>query len=173
MDLIANLNWQNPSWDLFIILFFIVASLLYGVSLGRSRIIVILVSMYMTLAVINAAPFLKDAPETEIGIENIFVFKIASFFVVCLGLFFFLSRSALIHTIASSEAPGSWWQVILFSFLHVGLLISIILSFLPLEALSQLTAVTREIFATETARFLWIAAPLLAMILVRKEKKEE
>ena len=47
MDFVTNINWAAPSWDLFIILFFIVAAFLYGLSLGRNRVIVILVSIYM------------------------------------------------------------------------------------------------------------------------------
>ena len=34
---LSNVNWLEPSWDLFIILFFVIASLMYGLSLGRDR----------------------------------------------------------------------------------------------------------------------------------------
>lgn len=174
-NFVANINWAEPTWDLFIILFFVIAAFLYGLSLGRDRIIVILVSIYMALAVVNTAPYLGKS-EAEIGIQSIFVLKMTAFVTIFVILFFLLSRSALLRTIASSDTLGRWWQVIIFSFLHVGLLISITLSFLPESAASHLAPLTQQIFVSETARFIWIILPIIAMILIRggageKDKK--
>ena len=43
-DWLPPLNFASPTWDLFIILFFVVVSLLYGMSLGRDRILAIIVA---------------------------------------------------------------------------------------------------------------------------------
>lgn len=163
---VATINWSQPSWDLFIILFFVVAALLYGLSLGRDRVIVILISVYMALAVVNTAPFIGNY-QADIGVDQFFVFRVSAFVVVFIALFFLMSRSALLATVASSDTSGSWWQVLLFSFLHVGLLISITLSFLPASASDALAPLTQKIFVQETSRFLWIVAPILAMILIK------
>lgn len=163
---IANIDWSKPSWDLFIILFFIVAGFLYGLSLGRDRIIVILISVYMALAVVNTAPFIGNYT-ADIGINQFFGFRISTFVVVFIALFFLMSRSALLSTIASSDSRGSWWQVLLFSFLHVGLLISITLSFLPASASANLAPLTQQVFVQDTGRFAWIVAPILAMVLIK------
>lgn len=170
----ANFNWAEPTWDLFIILFFVVAALLYGMSLGRDRIIVILVSIYMALAVVNTAPYINDVTG-EVGVDQFFVVKITAFVGVFVVLFFLLSRSALLATVANSDSKGSWWQVIIFSILHVGLLISITLSFLPESSAEHLAPLTRTLFVHETARFLWIIAPIALMILLKggaSEKKK-
>jgi hypothetical protein len=87
--------------------------------------------------------------------------------VVFIALFFLMSRSALLSTVASSDTHGSWWQVMLFSLLHVGLLISITLSFLPPSASQGLAPLTQKIFVQETSRFLWIIAPIAAMIFIK------
>jgi len=92
-----------------------------------------------------------------------------------LVLFFFLSRSALQRSIASRDEKGAWWQVIIFSVLHVGLLLSVILSFLPKEALEHLSPVTRQIFTHDGVRFAWLTLPIIAMIILKQksiEKKE-
>jgi hypothetical protein len=175
-SLFGQVDWSNPSWDLFIILFFVVAAFLYGLSLGRDRIIVILVSIYMGLAVVTNAPFLRDASfQSNINntISQLFVVKISMFIIVFVLLFFLLSRSALMKTIASADQAGSWWHVFLFSFLHVGLIISIVLSFLPPEAASNLAPLTRKIFTSDIGRFCWIVGPILAMILVRGNKDKK
>lgn len=163
---VANVNWAQPTWDLFIILFFVIAGFLYGLSLGRDRIIVILVSIYMSLAVVNAAPYLSSGA-TEVGIGSFFVLKVSAFIILFISLFFLLSRSALLATIASSDTHGAWWQVLLFSFLHVGLLTAITLSFLPTSSLNTLAPLTRSLFSGNTALFLWIIAPILAMVLIK------
>ncbi|MBI3573193.1 MAG: hypothetical protein HY092_03265 [Candidatus Kerfeldbacteria bacterium] len=173
-NFVANINWAQPSWDLFIILFFVVAALLYGLSLGRDRVIVILISVYMALAVVNTAPGIGNF-QADIGLNQFFVFRVSTFVIVFIALFFLMSRSALLSTVASSDSGGSWWQTILFSFLHVGLLISITLSFLPPSASSHLAPLTQSIFVKDTSRFLWIVAPILAMIVLKggaAEKKK-
>lgn len=174
---VANINWAQPSWDLFIILFFLIAALLYGLSLGRDRVIVILIAVYMALAVVNSAPFIGNF-QADIGLSQFFVFRVSTFVVVFIALFFLLSRSALLATVASSDAPGAWWQVLLFSVLHVGLLTSITLSFLPPTASSHLAPLTQKLFVQDIGRFFWIVAPIAAMILIKggaaeKSKKSE
>ncbi|MFC1687971.1 hypothetical protein ACFL0L_05365 [Patescibacteria group bacterium] len=169
-EFISNINWAEPTWDLFIILFFVVAAFLYGLSLGRDRIIVILVSIYMALAVVEHAPFISD-PGFQEGVNNavsqLFVFRISAFLVVFVFLFFMLSRSALVKTIASTDSHGRWWQVLLFSILHVGLIVSITLSFLPEEAAQGLAPFTQNLFASSNAQFVWIILPIAAMILIK------
>ncbi len=165
-NFVASIDWSKPSWDLFIILFFIVAGFLYGLSLGRDRVIVILISVYMALAVVNSAPFIGNF-QANIGIDQFFAFRISTFVVVFIVLFFMMSRSALLSTIASSDSRGSWWQVLLFSFLHVGLLISITLSFLPPSAATHLAPLTQRIFVHDISRFVWIVAPIVAMVLIK------
>jgi len=158
----AGINWAQPSWDLFIILFFVIAAFLYGLSLGRDRIIVIMVSIYMGLAIVNTAPFLTN---TTITLPTPGAVKITVFLGVFLALFFFLSRSALLRTIAGSDDKGKWWQVLVYSVLHVGLLVSVTLNYLNPEAIAKLAPLTRNIFASTNARFAWIIAPIVAMIL--------
>ncbi|PIS40876.1 MAG: hypothetical protein COT26_01065 [Candidatus Kerfeldbacteria bacterium CG08_land_8_20_14_0_20_43_14] len=160
--LFTGFNWSQPSWDLFIILFFVIAAFLYGLSLGRDRIIVIMVSIYMGLAIVNTAPFLAN---TVITIQSPFVIKISVFLGVFVALFFFLSRSALLRTLAASDAQGRWWQVLIYSILHVGLLVSVVLNYLNPAAIAKLAPLTQRIFATPNARFIWIIAPIIAMIL--------
>ncbi len=172
MAILQNINWSTPTWDLFIAIFFIVGAFLYGFSLGRDRVIVILVSIYMALAVINTAPYLDTLSGKDISINfgPNFAFKVTLFLGVFVALFFLLSRSALSRTFGGVSA-GSWWQVILFSFLHVGLLISVILSFLPISAAEHLMPITRQVFMSDLGQFLWITTPIVAMIIFRGGEK--
>ncbi len=163
---VTNINWGQPTWDLFIVLFFIIAGFLYGMSLGKDRIIIILISIYMSLAVINTPPVMSV-------MEQVFAVKMSTFLIVFIILFFFLSRSALLKALGGSDAQGKWWQIILFSVLHVGLLVSIVLSFLPPGSIEKLAPLTRSIFTHDYARFAWIIAPIILMILIKGESKKK
>jgi hypothetical protein len=168
MQFLQSIDWSVPTWDLFIAIFFIIGAFLYGFSLGRDRVIVILVSIYMALAVINTAPYLNALTGKDISINfgPNFAFKVTLFLGVFVALFFLLSRSALSRTFAGAGG-GGWGQVILFSFLHVGLLTSVILSFLPIPAAEHLMPITRKIFTSDLGQFLWITTPIVAMIIFR------
>lgn len=172
MDFLTNINWAQPNWDLFIILFFIVAAFLYGLSLGRDRVIVILVSIYMGLAIVNTAPYLNNF-SAEVSFNNASIFKVTIFLGIFIALFFLLSRSALLHTIAASDSPGRWWQSILFSFFHVGLMISIIMAYLPKDIVNNVSSGMRNFFISDPAKFFWLVAPIVVMVLIKKNKKRE
>ncbi len=171
VSFLANINWAAPSWDVFVYLFFIIGAFLYGFSLGRDRIIVILVSIYMALAVVGNAPVINQVNIALKLTDNI-VLQISLFLGLFVLLFFLLSRSALIKTIGENSAPGKWWQVIVFSFLQVGLLISITLSFLPLDTVGALSEQTRQLFISDYGKSAWLIAPIIFMALGPKSKKD-
>lgn len=168
--LLAGINFSTPNWDTFILLLFVVGALLYGMSLGRDRVIVILVSVYMALAVVANAPVLRDLNLLQLSVNDNFVLKIGFFLGAFVALFFLLSRSALLHTIGNSSAPGSWWQTIVFSILQVGLLISITLSFLPQEITGTLTEFTRQVFLSYWGKSAWLILPVLFMAIAPRPK---
>lgn len=170
-EAVQHIDWTRPTWDLFIILFFVVAAFLYGLSLGRDRIIVILVSIYMSLAIVEHAPFLNSQWLHD-WINNLvnqfFVFQISAFVLLFVFLMLIITRSALMKTIAASDTAGPWWQVLLYSILHVGLIVSIILSYLPKETVEDILApLTRQIFTTDVALSVWMIGPLVAMFLFK------
>ncbi len=170
---ISQTNFNEPTWDLFIIIFFLAAAFIYGLTMGRERVVVILMGTYIGFAVVTVAPFLSDIQVQGLGVENVFAFRIAVFLLTLITLFFLLSRSGLMSSFASSGAPGSWWQVILFSVLHVGLLISIILSFIPSEFHGQLAPLTQRFFIGEQTRFYWFVAPIAALVLMRASREND
>jgi len=161
-NLTQSFNWAQPSWDMFIILFFIIAALVYGVSLGRDRIIIIILSIYVSLAIVHYAPFLTEFTAV-VNVNESFAFQITTFLGIFILLFFLLSQSALLRTLGENAAQGAWWQVIIFSVLQAGLLASVTLSFLPEESINTFSEFTKQFFISETARSIWVVLPILAM----------
>jgi hypothetical protein len=161
---VENVNWAQPSWDLFIVLFFVVIVFFYGMMLGRDRIIIILVSVYMALAVVSNAPFIGQLKPDSGG--HFLAFRVTAFVGIFVLLFFLLSRSAVMKSFATLGA-GNWFQVLLFSILHVGLLVSVTLTLLPPDAVGHLSPMTQTVFASDLGRFLWIVAPIMSIVLIR------
>lgn len=160
-DAFQNVNLANPSWDMFLVGFFVVGALLYGISLGKDRIISIMVSIYMALAVVAALPDFV----LNIKVNENYTVQITAFIAVFVVLFFLLSRQAVFNSLAPNT-HGKWWQVLLFSILHVGLLVSVTLSFMPPEMVGKFSGTTQYLFTNEWTRFGWIIAPIIAMIFV-------
>lgn len=165
---ITGIDWLTPNWDIFIILFFIVAAFLYGLSLGLNRILIILISIYLSLTLIDNFPF-KNATLPEIKFGNGISLKVTLFIGIVLVLFFFLSRSALLKAFGKG-ADGSFFQILLFSILHVGLLISVILSYMPGGFTEKLSPLTHTLFLDQPARFIWVFLPIIAMIVLGRGK---
>lgn len=165
--MLKQVNLSNPTWDLFLAGFFIIGALLYGLSLGKDRIIAIMMSIYMALAVVAALPNFV----LNIKVTDSYTLQVTAFFSVFIVLFFLLSRQAVVNAL-SPKSQGKWWQTLIFSILHVGLLVSVTLSYLPPNMLEKFSPFTRYLFTNEWTAFAWIAAPILAMIVVGKSGDE-
>lgn len=165
----GGINWSFPTWDLFIFIFFVVSVVLYGLALGRDRILAILFSIYISLAVASNLPFINERTAERFGFGPVFVLKLFVFAVGIVGLFLLFSRMGILSSFTEN---ASIFHITIFSILHVGLLISIILSFLPPTAVESLAGFTRTLFTSEIARFLWILAPIGAMFLVKNKAPE-
>lgn len=167
LDWFSSIDWSNPSWDVIVLLFFVGGALLYGMAMGRSRIIVILMSIYITSAIANAVPWDRFF-SGSISVNNALVLQAGTFIVLLIALFFLISRSAVGRVIGDSG--GKWWHVILFSFLQIGLIISVIMSFLPDQFLANFSDLTREIFTSDIGKIVWLVMPIAGMLLVRDKE---
>lgn len=160
-ELTKGVDLSNPSWDLFLVGFFLIGALLYGMTLGKDRIIAIMMSIYMALAVVATLPDFV----LNIKVNDNYTFQITAFITVFVILFFLLSRQAILNALGPGS-DGKWWQVILFSVLHVGLLVSVTMSFMPPQVLSNFSDTTLFLFTNEWTHFGWIIAPIIAMMVV-------
>jgi predicted neutral ceramidase superfamily lipid hydrolase len=165
-ELFSTFNPSNPTWDLFIILFFVVAAFLYGLTLGRARVVVQIVSSYMTMAVLSAAPFLTSV-ETKTPFNHT-VFYLVAFLVIFVALFLLLSKSAFHQHL--SEGRGGWLDVLILSIVQIGLVTTIVLGSMSENAVGHLSSITRRVFTGQPATFVWIILPIAALIFIKGKK---
>lgn len=164
-ELVKTFNWHNPSWDLFIFLFWIVASVFYTFAAGRGRIINILISVYMAKLLTLEAPFLTNAikqslPSNVFAVQQLIIFAI--FFIF---LFIFLGRYAF-KTSADHRKTSSIVYGLLFAVFQIGLLINTVLTLLPVSLREGFSPLVQTVFISNPASFIWLIAPVMYLILL-------
>jgi len=163
-NFLQTINWSHPSWDLVLILFFVVSSIVYGIAMGRDRSIIALVAVYMAIAISSYLPdVMKLIGRTNFA--NVFALRMTLFTGVFALFFFLISQSALMKHLGSATRPGGAIAAIVISLLHMGLLTSVIFSYLPQNALEVFTPQLQSAFLTDTARVAWVVAPIILLVI--------
>ncbi len=163
-------------WDLFIILIFLIAVLIYGFFLGRNRMIVLLLSSYFSLTITQAIPWERMNSFGWLGIEQgpSSSLKILIFIGFILLFYFLIPRSVLSSTLRiKKRGNASWIQLFVLSIVQVGLLAMVIFSFLPSGNTNNLNSSIKKIFIGPEAQFIWFLLPVLVMVLIKRKKNIE
>lgn len=166
-SLIQSFNWHSPSWDLFIILFWLVASVIYAFSSGRGRLLSILVSVYMAKLLVIEAPFLNSLVNQKLSIVTVSLQQLATFTILFFVLFFFLSKYGF-RTAAEGKSPGGFVFGVLFAVLQIGLLINIVLRFMPEHVQHTFSPLVQFLFIQGSTSFIWLILPVLFLVLLGK-----
>ncbi len=164
-NLIKNFNWQNPSWDLFILLAWAVVAVLYAFTAGRGRIINILFSTYVAKLLVLEAPFIKNfvggrLPESVLALQ-----QLITFVVLFLIVFIFLGRYAFRTAVDGRQASALVFGLA-FAFLQIGLLINIIVTYVEAAGRATFSPLIQMLFIREPANFIWLVIPLVFLILL-------
>ncbi len=163
-SLLHSVNFHNPTWDAFIFFIWIAVSIIYSFSAGRGRIISILISIYMAELLVIQAPFLGTELGAKLGLA-VYLGRLIVF--LALFSFFFLALSKFVfHTSVESRGFTSWFLSMVFAFLQVGFLISVVLSFLPPEIKANFAPLVKMVFVSNIAAFVWLILPILFLVLV-------
>ncbi len=169
MPQLANLEavskiLAHPTWDIMAVFFFIAAGFFYGITAGKSRLISLLFSLYVSGLLIGNS-FYADAIKGRTLLET-FLFRGAVFAVLVILLMILFNRLLTRDGISGSR---SWWQVFLLSFLEVGLFMSLVFRLLPAREIFVFSPVVENVFASSKAFFWWLVLPIIALfVIVRK-----
>ena len=151
---------SHPTIDVIVLLTLIGGGLFYAFFAGRRKLISSLMLTYMAIAVFPVLPI--ETLRKITGAGNTPVIPMASFAILFFLLVLFLGarRRGFGHS-------TSLWQIFLLSFLQVGLLIHIILGFLPPEKINALAPLTRAVFANPSLHVWWLLVPVVVLIFIR------
>lgn len=166
-----NFNWSG-SWDWLIILFFLAAAFVYGLSMGRNRLTTVILGTYFSFILTKSLPWselsflgVRGSPSSTVQIFIVLA--------IILGFYFLIPHSALSSAIRlRGRGRGSWWQALVLSVLQIGLILSIVVSFLSGKIVAGLSPLAKTIFVGPLPQFLWLLLPILAIMFLRRRRHE-
>lgn len=151
-----------PTWDLFILIFFAVMTI-YGMLLGKSKILGILVNIYIALAVTEVAGelvynFLSNFSLISANLTaSLFGTKVL-ILVLVTGLLVFKSETSGLDTGSSLSTI----QTAIYGFLTAGLILASAFSFM--SAAQRMGLDSNFAFWVYQYRAIWVTAPVVLMI---------
>ncbi len=164
-DLVQAFNWYTPSWDLFIILGWLVASVMYAFAAGRGRILTVLMSIFMAKLLVVEAPFLSTEVAGRLNVATLSLQQLATFGILFIIFFVFLGRFVFKTSADGKQVSGLLFSL-MFAVLQVGLLVSTILTMLPLHVRESFSVLIQTAFISDTAAFVWLLLPVVFLIVL-------
>lgn len=158
-----------PSWDLFLIIFFIV-SIGYSFVLQRDKVIVTLLAIYAGIVMANilGAPMQAFFNGDKTVADQIFIRANASPFTIQAGVFFLtvvlVSIRSGLGVGNSSRSKLTAFELAIFSFLNSALILAAVFSFMPAEGQAQFSETSRIARVIIGKEVWWMLAPLIALI---------
>ena len=156
---------MTPSWDLFIILFFVIMTV-YGLLLGRGRVFNILINTYVGYVVATELgnlvyEYVLKASSISHSISiSLFGVKLLVF---ALTIFILTMRSELAGT--NEDASTSSLYTAGYGFLAAGLMLSSVMTFLPVADRINLFNNSQVASLVFDYRYFWIIGPIAIIAL--------
>lgn len=163
-----------PTWDLLVFIGAIVAVFLYGMASGKGRILTLLLSTYFSFLITTLMPWQEIGAYFNYDKDFPSIIFQAFVLLALIVAFCFLLPNSVLSSVsrAGRSGRGSWWQSAVLSFLVVGFLTSIILSFLPVKDLSGVNSLLVQFFTGGIPKFIWTLLPIVAIVLLRRGRGE-
>ena len=161
----AGLPKFNYGW--LIALFFIFVIFLIGLNLGRSRILLSLLCLYIAAFLESHFIYFDKLREMTKGKPE-FWLHIGLFLIIFIISFVILNRSALKYSLTLRET--SFFPIALIAILEIGFLASLIISYLPPGISEDIPNGVIKYFGTKNAQFWWALAPLVMLLFMRRKK---
>ena len=147
---------QSLTQDVTLLLVVLLLSFIFGISIGRSKLITILANIYAAFAIFSAIPS---------GIFKDYTYNVIIFLALIVALT--LLSKKLLEVPFYISGSGFLWRVFLLSFLEVALVLGIIMKILPKKvALSYISASSLGYLTSPNMFIFWMVAPLLFVLLI-------
>lgn len=151
------------SWDVLVAFAVLIGMMIYGLAAGRDRVVMFLLSVYISLAIVTNAPILS-ALSSWLKVNQYPGLRLTWFLGLFFLLFIVLWQSHLLQGMIQER--GRWWEILLMSVLQTGLTISVVLFLLPAELTQAISPVLKEIFLSDIGRSAWLILPVFGLLVI-------
>lgn len=142
---------------LFLVIAFI--SFVFGMLVGRYKLITVLINIYVAIALMSVLPA---------KLFSDYSYHLILFFVIIVGLTFLGKKMFEVPMFGSGKS--FLWRVFAMSFLEVMLMLSAALSIMPKkEALNYISSNSYNYLVSENALIFWMLAPLVFLFIIHKK----
>ncbi len=162
-------TYGMPNTVLFLLVLLGVA-MLYGFVAGRDRVVHVLISLYIALAVVTNVPLLTYLHRWFQSIHSA-TLQLLWFLGAFLIIFAALWRSHILRGMARER--GRWWESCLFSVLQVALIVTIVGLLMPMETVATTPPLIKNIFLSDLGRSVWLLAPFVALVALGRPQGGE
>ena len=168
MEFLSLSFWKsflsNPSWDLVFIFSLIAVMFFYGISKGKSKIVLLMFSLYITGFLFNNFHYIDSLTVGETIMEAL-LFKLFIFFMMVIILNTFFAR---FFELQMDSGEKNWWQILLLSTFLSCLLFVYIFQLFGVEEIFSFSPIMLSLFAPQELFFWWLVAPLVTLVIVRR-----
>lgn len=139
---------------------------LFSLSIGRTKVVISLLSIYIAFAFERLFPYIDNLGSLSAGKIEIHWFQIGLFVIAYLIAFLIFNLSFIRKRVSSQDY--SLFGILVLSIAQFGFLASIVLNMLPKEIALQWSFGFHNYFVTSTALFFWALTPLPILAFIRK-----
>jgi len=165
--LVANLGSLTGPKELFIMLF-VLFVFLYGMSIGKTRAMLSLLSIYVAFALTNIFPFTSEVTDAVPANFKPYLFKASLFSVLYILVFLVLHHSSLKRVSMGEMSMG---KVFVISAIQIGFIGAVIASFLPTASAQNFLGPAYQILGSSLALFAWSAVSLGILPLMKDRRR--
>lgn len=163
-----------PTWDLLVFVGAIAAVFLYGMTSGKGRILMLILSTYFSFLITTLMPWKGIGAYFNYNTDFPSIIFESFVFLVLIAAFCFLLPNSVLGSVLRAGRSGRriWWQTLVLGVLEVGFLTSATLFLVPAKNLPDVNPLLVQFFSGEIPKFIWILLPILAMVLLRRGRAE-
>lgn len=170
-ELFAKIGF-SLTFDTAIIVFLVIAAFFYGVSIGRRRVMIMLIATYIAYAIYIVVPYLD---RIEVDKSTIAFIRIGIFAGLVIACYLLLSGTKVGELFHFTKMQGikHWWQIFIMGVLQIGLWVSIFLTLFSEKVSLKIAPITDLLFTKDAALFIWFVAPVIFLSFFRKKKERQ
>ena len=168
-DLFGNLSSNFSSWEVMVAGFFIFAIFFYGLSIGKGRLLLFLVSIYIAKLLVDSFVYIDLLGDIFKG--RLFSAYLGLFIVSYILVFIILDRSVLKIRLSTKEFPVG--KLLILSIMIVILLANVVFTYLPSDVALGVGEGMASFIIGDTAFFWWFLASLFSILLLKRKKKRD
>ncbi len=168
MTQLASVSLNITSWEVIVFLFLFAGGVLLGLMLGKDKLFLMLIGGYISsiISILSIPQFKKIIPGF-FRVEENFVVVIV-LFVLIIGIVYLLFSKSILR--GKKKTSRGIFQTFFYGIFLVGIVVSMIFSFLPVDLISQFSGLPLEIFNTNLARIIWFVIPLIFVGIFKSKK---